>query len=236
MKIIICDDETKYAAQLKNDLHQCEIIKDSEIVCFDDANHLLTYDELSSADLIFLDIEMPNSNGIDIAQYLYKYYPHIIIIFFTNYASYISTAIKNHAFQFLLKPVNKNDLEKEIVRVVEELQRRKQKIEIIYNDIKKIVTIDRILYVESKDKMISIKTLDGDCYEMRSKLSSFYKMLEFKNFVYCHKSYLVNMRYVEELRNTTLVLANKEIIPISRRQKEIFKRAFNRYLNGVYYD
>lgn len=112
MKIITADDEQLALEDLTSIVH--EVKPESNIVSFSKSKELLAYAKKHSCDVAFLDIEMDEISGIEIAKYLKMRNPKINIIFVTGYNEYMKQAFQMHASGYVMKPVCKEDIRKEM--------------------------------------------------------------------------------------------------------------------------
>ena len=106
MKIIIVDDEKHAINTLKRNL--VGLVDENNITTFDRSINALEYIKDNDVDIAFLDIEMPEINGIDLAKQIKKFKPKVNVIFCTGYSEYMQQAIKLHASGYLLKPADKD--------------------------------------------------------------------------------------------------------------------------------
>ena len=105
MKIIIVDDEKHAINTLKRNLNG--LVEEGNINTFDRSINALEYVKENDVDVAFLDIEMPEINGIELAKQMKKFKPKINVIFCTGYSEYMHQAISLHASGYLLKPSDK---------------------------------------------------------------------------------------------------------------------------------
>lgn len=112
MVIILVDDEQYALNSLQKNLKELNV--DAEIVTFDRSIYALDYAYKNKVDIAFLDISMPELNGIDLAKELKKTNVNINIIFCTGYSEYMPQAIDLHASGYLLKPASKDDVQKSL--------------------------------------------------------------------------------------------------------------------------
>lgn len=191
---------------------------------------LLNYE--SKYDLIFLDIELVNENGIQIARDLRKIDKTVIIIFVTNVAKYAAEGYEVDALDFIVKPVNKSALKLKMSRIISRLHKTKSDtiiIKSIQDEVIKL-SIERIMYVEVDDHYVIFHTTDGIFKEYQS-LKQIKNQLPEKTFVYCNRGTLVNLSYVKSIKKD-MCLINDESIPISRPQKNNFINAYVEFLGG----
>lgn len=188
-------------------------------------------------DLIFSDVEMPLIKGVDFHQEIANF--NIPFIYVTAYSSYSLKAIKLQAFDYLLKPVKEDELQETVERFIkhaeaqlqkdhqhlsfaELLNKQKDKITVSTSDsiffipIESIIKIDAInnysnIFLNDKSTLVASKTLK----HFETQLTSF-------GFVRAHKSYLVNLIYIERLLNKDggqILLKNGETIDVTREKR-----------------
>ncbi|WP_341475797.1 LytTR family DNA-binding domain-containing protein [Christiangramia echinicola] len=182
-------------------------------------------------DLIFLDIIMPGFDGIDFIRAL-KYKPQVIVISSSQYFALKVFEYENIA-NYLLKPVNKEKFKK----AIQKAEKRKEqsvgtlkpatskeavpaKESILYiNSGKRLIKIDipSIRIIEAKGNFIYIKTINEN-YITHSTLKNIEDKLPADKFLRVHRSYIINLEMIVDIQDNS-VLIDKEIIPISRRNK-----------------
>lgn len=210
MNIAICDDDKKFRefleTQLKNYYDERSI--PLNFVHFSSGEEILEHNLLF--DLVFLDIEMGNINGIVTGKELKKKNPHCIVFIITSYDKYLDDAFSIRAFRFLPKPLN-------IVRLYHALDDAAELINndiIVFYDTKenknvRIYTND-IIYLEIEKRKTKITTVNG-VYYSNEKISVWKNKLNGISFVSPHSSYIANLDYSINHTRTMLVLAKKDI-------------------------
>jgi len=118
MKVICVDDEKIILAGIVANCKKISMI--DEVVSFNTAEELIEYLEYETADIIFSDINMPDMNGIELANWLKKNKPEINLVFTTGYSEYANQAIRANAKGYLMKPIRKADIEEQIGYFIEE--------------------------------------------------------------------------------------------------------------------
>lgn len=231
MKIAVIDDE-----KLCRD-HLISLIKaypkvEFEIEEFCSGEKFLESD-IEKYSIAFLDIEMPEMNGIETATKILEKKASILIFYVTNHNSYISKALRCNTFQFITKPINQEELFIDLNRALIEIKRNIKFIKVIWNGQKERLFIQDILYIESNNKIIKIVMMNDSVYNYSKKLSELLEELKFFNFELCHKSYIVNLQHVEAINTDNVELSNHKFVPMSKRFKKRFKCALNLFINEV---
>lgn len=238
MKLILLDDDANFNAVF------CGITAgidgyDAEIAAFCTEDAFAEYIRNNYTDIsaVIMDIELKNSNGIELASAINHAYQSIPIIFITGYPEkYCQEVflkdIDLTPLAFITKPVTESSVSK----VLKKLSRNSKKTgSILLKDGKTniIVNTDDILYIESKDKYLIVNTVN-ETYTLHGKLSDLSGRLP-GNFLVPHKSYIVNIKYIKEFTRDDIKLTNDKIIPISRSRKtEFIDRLI--FLRGGGYD
>ncbi|MFK5973074.1 MAG: LytTR family DNA-binding domain-containing protein [Flavobacteriaceae bacterium] len=236
---VIVDDETKALQSLTWELTNFsdEIMVSAS---FTDPFKALEYLEKNSPDCLFLDIEMPTMDGFQFIQKLKnKDFPVIIT---TAYNQYAIKALKNEAIDYLLKPIDTDDLKETIVKIkkhnaknftAERLERillnfnsNSLHKKITFNTDGKLIFLesDEILYAESDGNYSTIYLTDGQKIVLTKKLKEVNQLLPEDSFYRIHNSYIINLSKIKEFLKTDgyVVLQSNHKIPVSRQKKSDF--------------
>ena len=172
-------------------------------------------------DIIFLDIMMPKSNGIDVARTIRQNDPKVVIIFVTEATQYALDGYGVAATDFLVKPLFRTSFNTAMERALALVERRQATmLQVNFDKTTSYVNIGSIFYIETKNKAALIHAQSGDYMcsdtmrELETKLGPF-------GFGRCHQAYIVNTAYVESVTKTD-VLVRGERIPLSRNRREEF--------------
>ncbi|AQS08020.1 accessory gene regulator protein A [Clostridium saccharobutylicum] len=234
MKIAICEDDNIQRKGILNmiDRYFGMNAKKYEVFEFISGEKLLACTR--KFDIFFLDIQMDNISGIDTAKQIRITYEKAIIIFITGFKDYVFDAFDVHAFHYIIKPINENKFN-EILHSAIRLLSKKDKLLIAKtsNSSYKVFLKD-ILYLESNQRKVKIHTTYG-VIEYYYKISDLEKELLEDNFYRCHKSYIVNLKYVQSFDNTFVTLKNSEEVYISKYKLTDFSKAFMYYLKNEGY-
>ena len=187
-------------------------------------------------DIVFLDIKMPTMNGMDLAKYIRKMDSNVSIIFVTNMVNYAINGYEVSADAFIVKPIQYGSFKIKLDRVVKKRSKIKNipYVAVYENGLVKYVPISDIRYVQVVKHNIIYHLTDGDS-EKRGSMKNELELFLGNGFAQCHKSYLVNLRFVLGVNGYVLHLAKKrgsleyEEITIGHPRKKEFMQALNKF-------
>lgn len=226
--IVVCEDDAVYRREVGRMIREVgkEQAYNLRVKEYADANALLAaMDGAKGIDILFLDIELGNANGIETAKLLRNRYPGLILIYLTSYKDYVYDALKTEPIDFLIKPVDKEEIKECLIKAVGkicDLDFIRVKDDAGYCHVR----IDEILYISSRGKYIYITAAKGKEYKVLAKLNDFEKLFEkYEIFIRIHKSHLVNFNYVLRYENKKVIMRNEQELSISRdRRNEVRER------------
>ena len=219
MKIAICDDEISVLNEIKSLLAEYCKDYDREISCdvFQSPLELLTKMEQSGCyDALFLDILMNDDNGIEVARELRKTDKDVRIVFLTSSPEFAVQSYTVGAFYYELKPVRRESFFKLIDRLYSEWEREKAEFFIVKcdNGINKI-DIRNLEYCEVVNRALVICLADGTSLKSTAKITEIEEKLgKFGCFIRPHRSYLTNLRYIENISQKKIIMKSGAKIPI----------------------
>lgn len=225
--IAVCDDESEVI----------EKINDSVTRFLTDNKHSFTIEKYYSGeslieskkkyDLIFLDIEMKELNGIETAQAIRSEDVDVKIVYITSYTDYWRRAYKVHAFDFISKPFSDEDIHnvlKDFLRIYN--AENEKTVELKTAGGVAVLKTKDILYFYIKDKekrKVIVNTSHGE-YVSTESLKEIYERLDSEEFYKAHKSCIVNLRYVQSMGKNNggdIIMTNGTNIPLAiKKQKE----------------
>ena len=230
MLIAICDDEKRICSILTEKVKG--FCPDAEVVSYTSGSALLNSG--SFPDILLLDIRMPDMSGMDVAKALRDKGWRKILIFITGEEDQVFNAFDLKAFHFLVKPVADEKLRTVIMNAMEEL-RRIEKTSVSNDKYISIqsgpshisINLSQLLYAEVFNRKI-ILHMDKENIEYYGQLSALEELVD-KDFYHIHRSYLVNMKYVQKYDRSSVTLLNSDNIPIARREYDGFLKAYMEY-------
>lgn len=200
MKILIVDDEELARARLKRMLTTLEM---NEIDEASNANETVELVKKSKYDLVFLDINMPETSGLELGYELKYLDENISIIFQTAYEEHALKAFNIGAVDYLVKPYSLEQVREAIARVqkIVEEQRKSEDLRILSKTGESYFLLkpEDIFYVKADLSEVMIRSEKGFSYYAQ-KISDLQEKLKPYNFVRVHRSYLVNINEIKEIQ------------------------------------
>jgi len=234
IKIAVCEDDNLQSQNITNMINEVlnSTNKIHSIFKFSSGEELLS--SSNKFDIYFLDIQMNNLSGIDTAKQIRIAHKNVLIIFITGFKDYVFDAFDVNAFHYITKPINEKKF-KEILHSAISLLSKKDKCIIAKtsNSSYKVYLKD-IIYIESNQRKIIIHT-NYDLIEYYYKISDLENELLEDNFFRCHKSYIINLKYVHSFDSTFITLENSEKVYVSKYKLTDFSKAFMYYLKNEEY-
>jgi DNA-binding LytR/AlgR family response regulator len=221
IRIAIAEDETATRQMLQT--HLASFSNIDVVATVNNGRELLETFEQINPSAVFLDVEMPELDGLSAAAALKEKNKYIYIVFVTGYPKYAADAFQLEAVDYLVKPVTKEHLERAVGRIEKYIglrnknDKRNQDILILKNNHEtNFINPDDIYFIEKENKKTIVHTANGK-YTTSEPLNVIGQKLN-QNFFRCHKSFIVNIKKIEK------------IFPIADR---IYHVTFNNYQNHV---
>lgn len=221
MTFALCDDNSVFLSILHNAIIQHCSYKDwiCSISHFTSPEQLLKTD-LSSVQVVFLDIDMPEINGIDVAKRLRAKYHDLIIVFVTGYIKYAPKGYCVNAFRYLLKDQLTDELPLCLDDIWEKLFVTQESIQIQQPDQVTHIRLSDMVYFEgTPSRRVILHTVqrDNPAQECIGKLGEYEALLKDKGFLRIQKSYLVNMAHIVKIKSYMASLDTGEKLTVSER-------------------
>lgn len=233
IQIGICDDEEIFLDSLKEQIAlQFHIMGTKfEIHVFNQGTNLIHISEKLVFDIVFLDIEMPLMNGLEVASSLRETNPFIHIIFVTNREDLVFSSFKYRPFRFIRKQRLLEELPEAIRHITKLMEEENQYYAVNINNSIRQIKISEILYFESLKHDIYIHT-QSESIRIKSNLAKIEKEMSIHGFIRVHSGYLVNYKFIYSVNKVDIVLNNQSTIPLSRHRVEIVKQKLQLYARG----
>lgn len=238
--IVSCDDNPKFLAALQFLLEkECKRIvpkgEDYHIGPeFEEGRQLLAYMKDHHVDVLFLDIDMPQMNGFELAKVLCREYKQTKIVFMSAYDNFVYNAFEYYPFAYIRKERLTEELPAVIKRIVEKLRESDKQLHLTTSEGVKAVNAGDILYVESKKNYCDVYLVQDKVYTVRSALSEFEELLDKSDFFRIHSAYVINLEYVDRVPENGYVTVNGKSLPIAQRRIRDFKTAYADYIRRCF--
>ncbi len=220
IKIAICDDEEISVKHIKKALEKKFLdfgiqIQADEFLSALELKNKLKEDIYS---ICFLDIDMPEMNGIDLAEKINEICPKTLLVFVSGKEEYVFESFRVHPFSFIRKLHFEEDLEhtiRDITKIL--IEKDKEKVCQIEDESghKYTFLIDSIMYIETVEKYVRIRTNKEEKL-IRNSMKNIEKFLEPYGFIRCHKSYIINGKKIYAVKYDRVILTDKTELPIRR--------------------
>lgn len=245
-KIVICDDDRAIREMLRHKIEN--MLNDAQvtcsIVCCNSGEEVLR--EEPAPDILFLDIQMPEKSGMEIAEELRRKRCKTILIFVTALSEYVYDAFDVGAFHYLVKPFSDEKLRDVLDKALRQYKEQcgldgsaaaqsgeqaeeSRVILVKCGGVSMKVRLDDIIYAEVFNRKVMLHTTQGDI-EYYGKLTELSEQVG-ADFYRTHRAYLVNLKYVEKYTATTIWL-EKGTALVSKKQFPAFVRRYMQYISG----
>lgn len=235
MRIAYCEDEAAQARLVQAMIGEWAKSRKTiaEVVLFESAEEFLFKNEVYPYDAVFLDIAMRRMNGVELAYAIRKKDKKLPIAFLTADETFAIEGYEVHAVRYLLKPVTMEKLCSLLDELFAETQHRTEAsncITVIENGAVKRIAEDSICYIEVLGHYTQLHLEDNTDIRIKESLASVTADLHRKElFVKCHRSYVVNLSYVEKISRTECTLSDGSTLPVSRSAYQEFNERFIQY-------
>lgn len=179
-----------------------------------------------SIDILMMDIELgsEDANGIDVVKRCFPAGCGTQVIYVTGFIEYCTSVYRTEHVYFLAKPVMQDDLDDALDRAFERLEARASKpLSIRFGGKVALVAPEKISYIESDRRKVRIN-VGAEHLETYASLSDLATELP-ASFIQCHKSFLVNMDYIKELKGDSVMLASGQAVPVSQKRRKLVREA-----------
>lgn len=241
MNIAICDDDWTAVCSIKKlvELYMSDRIVETNIFTFSSGKELL--DAQIRYDIVFLDIEMPEINGLEVHKKLKDRYMDTIDVFITSHDTYIDDALRLLPYGFIQKPVDKERFFKVLAGLIEEYTNQDEEIAVRTNDGIIKIKKSHIVYAAIERRKVVLQTIET-LIETNEPFGYWKEILKDKLFFQVHQSYIVNMQYVKSITKTAATMSYINCtkgttetfnIYVSSRKSATFRKVYFDFIGGM---
>ena len=183
-------------------------------------------------DIVFMDVSMPNMNGIECSKKYREHHGEAVIIFVTNYAKYAVNGYEVEAMDYILKPFDYFKAENRLKKAIQIVRSKETKQIFLKNDTEAIVIkTDTIKYLEVSGHSLTFHLKDRK-FTIRGQISTYEKELEGCHFFRANKFYLINLKHVTGVKGVDIYFGD-EVLQVSRRRKSALLCELAHYLGDL---
>ncbi len=181
---------------------------------------LFAREESKKTEMLLLDIEMGAMNGVELAKELRQVQKDTMLqlVFITGFPDFIAEGYEVNALHYLIKPVVPAKLFSVLDKAVTNLAKVEKHLRVTYDRRMDFIPLSKIYYIEAQRQYVLIHAEDGE-YRMKTSLAETKGALD-EYFFQCQRSFLVNLRYVAQVKNDCVILKNGIEVPIGRGMAE----------------
>lgn len=222
MKIGICDDEYYIVKTLDKMIKTSlkDMNENVEVVTFTSPKELLK--EAAELQAIFLDVEMPEADGFEIGRRIYEKNPDCKLIMATGRVERFKEAFKIHAYRFITKPFEQDEVD-DVIEAVTEVLLRVDSLELYLHRLQYQVQQKDILYFRAFNSYVEAVTI-GRCYRRDLSLRAIEELLDERLFFRINKQYMVNLSYVTGYGNHKVHIGGDTFNVARRKWKEFVQK------------
>lgn len=236
MRVIFCDDDPVILEQLRSCVSEFFARsggKLPELACYHSGEALLAAE--TRADIAFLDVEMPGVSGIRVGARLKESNPNIKIFIVTSYPDYLDEAMRFQVFRYLSKPIDRDRLFRNLKDAVYQYNMESREFPVVTNDGVYVRRAEEIICVEAAQRKVLLHTTDGTLQSTQT-MDYWRQTLTLPCFYVTHRSYIVNLHFVNSIRRDTILLKYREkelTAYLTRRRYTACKDTYLWYMESV---
>ena len=233
IRIAICDDEKHMSDHIRSFVFDFFRKKNREISLrmFSSGEELLSYN--GQLDLLFLDIQMKDMDGMETARKLRADKFRGFLVFITVLKEMVFQSFEVQAYDYLVKPVDNKQFEKTMERLYASMQNASEDSLLVQKGYEgRIIPKDEIVFCEIIDRKIYLHLVSGEVVDYYERIEKLETKLD-NRFYRCHRSYLINLKHLKGYKNGTACMDNGKEIPVSRLRSREFSGVVLQYMKNI---
>lgn len=235
IRILFCDDDPAFVSSflpaVKRQAQSVLELKDDELCCtyFQKGRELLDHLEKNEADLLFLDIDMPEMSGFELARALKSGKKKPLLVFVSAYDNFVYSAFEFSPFAYLRKERVESELPLLFARIKKQKEDLLRRYLLQTAEGELAVRTEEVLYFESAQNYYKVHMTDGTVHSCRGTLSGIEKELAALDFFRIHSAYAVNLLHVKPTDEKGFLKVGSESLPLAQKRAADFKKALSVY-------
>lgn len=230
IRVAVCDDEKYMAGAVKKmaaDFFRAQNIE-TVIEVFLSGKELLKYEK--TVDILFLDIQMKGTDGMETARILRRRGFKGYLIFITVLRETVFEAFEVQAYDYLVKPIEQSRFQKTMERVLASMQSAGEANLLVQRGYEsRLVPFDEIIFCEIIDRKVYLHLTSFEIVDYYDRIENLETKLDGR-FFRCHRSFLINLQYLRSYKNQTAYMEGGKQIPVSRLRSKEFSGVILRYM------
>lgn len=235
IRIALCDDDLPFLQHLHQAAGQWFADHQIPFSCTDFSSAKLLLDSLQTIrfDLFFLDIEMPEMDGMQLAKQIRETLPDSVILFLTSHDEFAPDGYRVQALRYLSKQTWKKYLNEALSAAMAQLEKQESGSLAVshYGNLQRI-PYREILYIRHIARYCQIVTRAGKTIQDERGSKKLFEIIGDERFIFIDRGAFINLDYIQRIENGQAVMTNNDSLPISRRLLPQVKLAINRYYGG----
>ena len=228
IRVAICDDDKQERAKLLEVLQ--EVYPAMEVECFDKGQELLrAAKERPAFNIVFLDIYMPDENGVDIAKEIQSISPQTGIVFVTSSREFAVEAFSLRALHYIVKPIVAKDVKEAFNRLMRMRQKQETIIKVIVGRETKKLRQNQICRIQSVNHKTEILLKTNETLSVWVPLSELEGKLD-DNFLKIQRGTIVNMAYIKQMSIKECILKDGTHVLLSRKERMKIKETYDDFI------
>lgn len=237
IRIAIVEDDVACLDELKSFFARYQVETNCSISVdgFESADTFLATYENGVYQMVFMDIEMPGTDGMEAAKILRTKDSDILLFFVTNLSQYALESYEVQAFNFMVKPIVYHNFFLKMDRAIQKIKNDADTKIIVsvkdgYKVVDQIVSISDIRFVEVYNHQITYHTTKGDFVARGDSMKTIGSKLEPFGFSMCNQSYLINLKYITAVNRDDVYIGD-DVVKVARRRRGEFLSAVAQYIS-----
>lgn len=234
LKFYVCDDNNDFADKIKKEIDlYMNGKRNYETVIFNSGTALLKQFDKQAADVVLLDIDMPEMNGFEVASLLQKRKEDILILFVTSHEDKVYQSYDYHPFWFIRKS-HMHDLRVVIPKLLRKIDAEEERKRLTFNlkteNCVVELDINTTIYIESYKNDIIIRDRVAGEKQIRCKITDAEKQLYPLNIIRIQNGILVNCRYISKITSREVILTDGTHLGLSRSKIDFVREEYQNYI------
>ncbi|MDT3699370.1 MAG: LytTR family DNA-binding domain-containing protein [Thermincola sp.] len=231
LEVLIADEDQYVAVNLKHILEEVDNVK--VVAIANDGKNAVSLVEKLRPQVVCLDIDIPEMNGIEVARELTEVFPNLNFVFISAYPNFALEAFELYSFDYILKPLDEKRVKKTVRKLKEKVFKEQSNsspstpgILIEVNERNIFLNFNEIIFIESRQHKILIKSVNG-AYLTNGDLHTLEQKLDPRIFFRCHKGFIVNLMQLKEVvsfnRTFEIILRSGDKVSLSREKEKVLR-------------